>query len=154
MHQRGFTLLELIVVLLILGILAAAAAPRFAASMDGFRVESAARRIEQDLAYACELAKTTSVRQAIVFDSSHDCYELPGVPDLAHRNQDYRVDLAAAPYQVDLLSAEFGVAKSATSTVTYNVFGRADLPGTIVVRSGAAQETVHVEVYVPTCPAE
>ena len=59
--RRGaFTFVEMLVVVLILGIVAAVAAPTFHRSLQYHRLESAARRVKQDLEYL----QTTARRRA------------------------------------------------------------------------------------------
>jgi type II secretory pathway pseudopilin PulG len=153
-RRAGFTLADMVIVVLIIGIMAAVAAPQFAESVATAHVEAAVQRIEQDLEFARKSANTRSENQPIVFDPEADTYTLPGVADLDRRSQDYVVRLGDAPYQVDLVSAEFGEAPSVTSTLTFNMFGYPDQAGSIVVQFGNKVKTVSVELYVLDCPVD
>ena len=58
--RSGFTLIELVMVLAIIGLITAIAAPRYAASLARYRAESAARRVAADLALARREAAASS----------------------------------------------------------------------------------------------
>ncbi len=50
--HHGFTMMDLVITMLIIGILAAVAAPKFVDSLHRMRAEAAAKRIMVDLSYA------------------------------------------------------------------------------------------------------
>src|SRR5688500_9245400 len=56
----GFTLIEIVMVLFIMAIVAAMAAPRYSQAIARYRLESAAGRVAADLEYARALARSTS----------------------------------------------------------------------------------------------
>src|SRR5437870_13428346 len=62
---RAFSIFELIIVVLIMSILGAVAAPKFFDSLLFHRVESAARRVKTDLELARTQARLTSASQSI-----------------------------------------------------------------------------------------
>jgi hypothetical protein len=64
----------------------------------------------------------------------------PGAVDLNRPGQPYGVDLAAAPYSVSLVSADFGGA----SAVTFNGYGAPSSGGQVVVASGNQQRTIRL----------
>lgn len=140
--RRAFTLIELAIALLVMGILAGVAAPRYADSLAHFRVESAARRVAADMAYARRQAIDNAASRTITFDAAADSYELDGVDDIDHRSQRYIVSFAAEGYPVDLTSADFGGA----ATLTFNHYGEAQAAGTVQVRSGDHVRTVTVSL--------
>ena len=59
-RRCAFTFIELVIVLLVMGILTAVAAPKFFDSLLFHRVESAARRVKADLELARTQARLTS----------------------------------------------------------------------------------------------
>lgn len=67
--QRGFTLIELVMVILLLVILAAVAIPRFNI-FGGMKQGNAALKIASDIRYAQNRATTTQKRHRINFNSS------------------------------------------------------------------------------------
>ena len=140
-RRPGFTLVDLVVTVLIIGILAAVAAPKFADTLHRTRAESAAKRIKVDLGLARQNAISRSSTQTVQFTPATDDYILPGMADLDHSSQPYSVDLTAAPYKAVLVSATLG----GDSDVQFDQYGQPDSGGTITVESAAFQKTVTVD---------
>ena len=132
-RRAGFTLVEIVITVLIMGILTAVAAPKFADTLHRTRAESAAKRIKVDLGLARQNAISRSLTQTVKFTPATDDYTLPGMADLNHSSQTYSVDLAAAPYNAVLVSANLG----GDSDVQFDHYGQPDSCGTITVESGA-----------------
>ena len=63
--RRGFTLLELVLVVAILGVVAAIAAPRYGNAIQNYRANAAAQRLRADLEYARARAKSTSSSRTV-----------------------------------------------------------------------------------------
>jgi general secretion pathway protein H len=67
---RGFTLFELLVVMLIISLIAALVMPQTAASLPGVRLKSAARAVAASLRYARSRAVYESTPYVAIFDST------------------------------------------------------------------------------------
>lgn len=139
-RARGFSLIEMMIVVLIIGIVVASVAPRFAASLELYRVQAAAQRIQADLSLAREYAISTSNPVTVEFSPSTEDYTIPVLDHLDSQNQIYRVDLVDA-YDAELISATLG----SDATLEYDHFGQPDSDGTIVLQSGATQQVLTID---------
>ncbi len=101
-------MLELVLVLVIIGVVSAVVVPRFGASVARYRLEAAAQRVTADLRLVRQRAQQASLAQTIVFDAVADTYGVATMPDPDHPNGTYLVRLDRAPYEVNLVSADFG----------------------------------------------
>jgi Tfp pilus assembly protein FimT len=133
---RAFSIFELLIVSLIMGILAAVAAPKFYDSLLFHRVESAARRVKADLELARTQARLTSASQSITFTNS--TYTLANVKNLDKPSAVYTLDLKQQPFALDSAVANF----SGASTVSFDGYGMPSSGGTVVVTAKSHQCTV------------
>jgi prepilin-type N-terminal cleavage/methylation domain-containing protein len=141
MLRAAFTILELVVVLMILSITAAAAVPTFYRSLEQNRVESAARRVKQDLEQLRQTARTLSKTETLTFTSS-TVYTLSTDIGGLDRKGSYAVDLTKSPYSVRVLStANLGN----PATVSFDGYGTTTSSGSISMQIGAYQRTVTLD---------
>jgi len=138
---RAFSLLEVVLVLALIGIVAAIAVPRHASALARYRAESAARRIAADLEYARSLAESSSSHQIIVFDTAADTYTLVGRSDPDDPGQTYTVVLDESPYHATLAAAGFG----GTAKVAFDGFGMPSAGGAVQIQVGPYAYTVSVD---------
>jgi Tfp pilus assembly protein FimT len=136
-------MIELVIVVLILGILAATAAPRYTDALDTTYARAAALRVKSDLAYARQLARQTSTEQQVAFNVAANSYSLVGEKSRDRRNRDYIVVLGSNEFNSKINSAVF----NGLASVTFDIHGHANNAGTVVVQSGSRAETVVVDAY-------
>lgn len=130
-RRKGVSLVELVVVLLILGIFAAVAAPKFAESLTYHRVEAAARRLKIDLAQLRQAARRTSSPRSLTFQDSTTYTLSPDVADPDHPDQSYTVDLTATPYRLDAMTVDF----DGETSVTFDGYGNPSHGGQVTLKA-------------------
>jgi prepilin-type N-terminal cleavage/methylation domain-containing protein len=138
---RGFSLLEIVLVLAIIVTLAAIATPRYAASLARYQADLAARRIRADIEQAQLSAKAASTSISVEFFVGDNKYEIPGLSPLVGSSGSYAVELSARPYAAALVSAEFG----GDAELIFNGWGMPDSSGTVILTVGSEQRTVTVD---------
>lgn len=139
-NPRAYTLIELLIVMMVIAILAAAGAPKFTNSITRFRIDAVAHRITGDLKHARRVAQQTSAPVTVNFDVASNRYTLSGVTSTDRQGQAFAFSLAESEYACVLVSASFG----SGSSLTFNIHGQPSNSGTIVVRCGTLTRTVTV----------
>ena len=141
-RASGFSLAELVIVLMVMAIVTAAAAPKFFDSLARYRVEAAAKRIAHDLRLARRQAMSASASQDIDFNSpaAHQ-YEMPGMDDPHRPGQTYVVSVASEPYLATIVAVDFG----GDDTLVFDGYGQPDTGGSVTVQAGDHQRTVTVD---------
>ena len=142
--RPAFSLVELVLVLAIMGVLAAVAAPKYASSLANYRVKLAAHRIASDVALTQAAAKAASASRAITFDTTNHRYSVAGLPALDGRSGGYTVALSAQPYGVSINTLTL-TKVAANGALTFDGFGVPDGGATVVVSYGGASRTVLVD---------
>jgi prepilin-type N-terminal cleavage/methylation domain-containing protein len=100
--RRGFSLIEVVVTLLIIGIVAAIAAPRLAAASSGSRIEAAEQRIQSVFQTAGEMARARGETITLQVDTDADAIFLF---DGLTVDRDTLIGIARlgeSPYEVDI----------------------------------------------------
>ena len=139
--RRGFTLLEVMLVMAIAAVIAAIAVPRYGVALARYRADAAARRVAADLAFAQSTARATSQSVTMTFDAAAETYTIVGLSDPDHLAAGYVVDLTQRPYTAVVSSVNFG----GGAGVTFNGYGVPATGGDVVVASGKWTRTVHVD---------
>jgi type II secretory pathway pseudopilin PulG len=137
----AFSLVELLVILIIIGIISAMAIPRFSESIGTQRIEAAARRVAADLALARSRAKMSSADVSVLFTIAADNYTLPAIEDIDHPARPYTVNLADPPYEVSISAADFG----GDAEIIFDGYGEPDSGGSVTVSLGDRLRTISVD---------
>jgi prepilin-type N-terminal cleavage/methylation domain-containing protein len=139
----AFSMIEMVVVLFIMGIMAAVALPRFSGTLENQRVDGAARRIASDLEQAARAAAASSSSSSIEYyvGAKNNYYLMTGRPDPDHPSQTYAVRLNRLYDGVVLEKVDF----AGKSQITFNGFGVPASGGDIIVRSGTTQRRISLD---------
>ena len=138
--MRGFSLVELVLVVLIIAIMAAVAVPRFAASATRNRVDAAANRLAADFRLAQRAARLSSASRSISVVVDADAYRLPELAGLDRATDQYEVRLGDPPYEVQIIQIDLG----GDAVLTFDGYGVPDSKGEIVIQAGSEQRTIQV----------
>lgn len=102
--RRGFSLLELAILLVIMGVVLAIAMPRWQASVDRHRTELAARRVASEI----DLARTRAIQQGrawvVQAQSSSETLEIAAKGDASTAS---RIELGIEPLRASIGSSGF-----------------------------------------------
>jgi prepilin-type N-terminal cleavage/methylation domain-containing protein len=151
---KGFTLIETVITLSIIGILAMVVAPNITNSLHELYLNNAVQKLKADIRYARELALSRHGRYGIEIDQANNryqIYELVGASKIAvtdtHTGASMTIDF-------DQLAAFNGVtiADSSTTDVTINAFGvpfdennlALGSPATITLQNGGLTKMVQI----------
>jgi prepilin-type N-terminal cleavage/methylation domain-containing protein len=137
--RRAFSMIELVIVILIMSIFSAVAAPKFLDSLLFHHVESAVRRVKADIDYARQRARLTSTTQTVTFTGS--TYTVSGMKSLDLNSSTYTVNLTRTPYSLDSATANFG----GSQVLTFDGYGTPTSGGTVVLTAKAHHCTITVD---------
>lgn len=132
---RGFSLLELVLVIVVIATLSGIALPRMTASNDRARAEQAADRVERIIDEAREWARAhSSVAEVEVRIHENEVRrKYDGTTQAA-------VKISGNPYRANFISVSFG----GDNKFTIDGWGRASSGGTVTIRSGNADSTITI----------
>ncbi len=132
-HRRGFTLLELLVVITVLGIATAIVAPRYGRSIARTRADAALERMLADIRRAQALARATSTALSLELRADETAYILPTTRTLDNALSPERVTLGDSPYFASALLCHL---EGPLCALHIDAFGRIATTGSIELRVG------------------
>lgn len=138
--KRAFSLAEMLTVVVIIGVMAAVAAPRIGFAMEDHRASVAAVRIAAALDLARNQARNTSASQTVQFSVTDDKYTLTGMADMDHPAATQTVNLADPPYEIIVTAADFG----GDADIVFDGYGVPDSGGSVTIQSGSSVRVISV----------
>ncbi|TWT47571.1 hypothetical protein Pla111_11860 [Botrimarina hoheduenensis] len=138
--RRAFTLIELVIVVMLLGMFAGVAAPRYTKALSGAQLETASKRLAADLRRARAVATQTASPCTIQFRPALKAYGSTDLPDPAQ---------AGAPLDVRLTQDGFNLSMSVTdfdglNMVTFDWRGDPVNTGSVTLGHGGATRIISV----------
>ena len=144
LKRRGLTFLDMVIVVMILGLLAAVSMPRLASVQRQNRLRSAALTMVEHLRLARETAVAQGTPVTVVFTPSEATYQAPQVDDPERPGEFLQVDLRQRIHEGITLEALF----NNSNTLEFGIDGLPRAAGRPVTSSllrvadGSASETV------------
>ena len=136
-NQHGFTLLELMIVLVIVATVGAMALPRFAKASARQQLEAAAKRVAADFELARTRARGASQAVTLTFNTNNSTYRFNNVGGEATI-----VDLSDSPYGVSITNAKFS---TDNNVATFNGYGVPAFGGLVTLSNGTDTVTVNLK---------
>ena len=147
--QKGYTIIEFIVIIVIIGFFAAIMLPAFANSYDTLKIECAYRQMMQDIRYAQQLAIARQVMHGVSFDPASEAYFVYRQPasnivkDPATQKP-LSVTYASGKFSgINLVSTTFIV--PALNRLEFNSIGAPSEGGTTTLNYRGITKTIQVE---------
>lgn len=122
--RRGFTMIELVIVIVIVATVAAIAVPRFTQATRRQQLEAAAERVAADLELARTRSRASSQSVSVLFEKAKEQYTVSG-----GGGDPFTVDIDETPYDAEIVNASF----NGENAVRFNGYGLPDSSGWVVL---------------------
>ena len=152
-HRRGFTLLEVILILMILGVVAAVGVPEIASVAVEYRLDAAARELAATIRSVQDLAVTNAREHAVMFSTATNSYVVISVNAVTPFY--LSGDVVAHPltrqpwtYSIGRHGARLVRATNSQnrSWIRFDATGAAQSGLTVVLACGSRQRTLRAEI--------
>ena len=133
----GFSLVELVVVMMLIAVAAAIAMPRYARSIQHYRVDAAARQVAHQLDFAQRQARATGKSVTVTFDTTGHSVQLLDSDSLLTND----TQLDEPPFQAALTA----VVVANGGTLSFDGYGQANTTVTLTLAVGDLIRTVTLD---------
>jgi type IV fimbrial biogenesis protein FimU len=145
-NSYGFTMVELMVVLLILGIVSAVAVPSIKSSLDEMKLDAAAREAVSAIYYAQSISIKEGESYGVKFNKTIQaiiCFKPPGNAPILHPidKKPYIVDFIGVGHLqgLEIVSSTF-----VGNKVNFNYLGEPSESGSAILAYGGIQKTINI----------
>lgn len=139
--RHAFTLIELVVTLVIVGIVAAIAVPRMASAQVSNRLDAVAARLDSEFVGAGELARARGESLTIQISASTDTLRVYKGAGASRSTLLKTVDFSAAPYQADITATNIA---DGSGYLTVDAFGIYEAGAKVVYNIGGVSRSITV----------
>jgi prepilin-type N-terminal cleavage/methylation domain-containing protein len=122
--RHAFTLFELVITLVIVGIVAAIAAPRITSANEGTRIEAAESRIASEMLAASESARANGSSRSVLLDADKDQFIVYEGANGPSGSTILTINLGASPYRIDVTSTSIPSTPGYLVVDGYGIFDR------------------------------
>jgi len=139
--NRGFSMIELVIVVTILGIITAIAVPKFADAATGRKLQAGKKQLLADIETAKLRARATSKQHTLKFYPSRDMYVIVEGNEIDKNAVVIARDFSEDPFNLNLKRTDLG----GDEVMVITVFGDISPPGQVQLLHSKTTITVDIE---------
>lgn len=140
---RGFSLIELTMVVAIGAILSAIAVPKFSNATTRYKLDAASRRLAADIQGAQQEAIATSSSRTVTLGATSKNYTISGLAADGSKVIYSTVELDESPYDITGLASS--IAGNASTPLKFDGFGKPNGSGTIQMKIRNDKKTLTLD---------